>query len=90
MKHPGEYYLQVNSRTGKKFKMGDIVKKGELIIRLENKEYENEVNIEGAKIDLEISRMEYEKQQALYEKGGVTLREKVDGENQWVTSKKNV
>ncbi len=85
----GEYYLQINPRTGKKYKMGDKVKRGEMIIRIEDKEYENNVNIEGAKIDLEISEMEYKKQVALYEKGGVTLREKVNGEKQWVTSKKN-
>ncbi len=84
----GEYYLQINPRTGKKFKMGDRVLKGEVIIKTEDVEYENNVNIEGAKIDLDISKMEYEKQQALYEKGGVTLREKVTGEKSWVTAQK--
>ena len=85
----GKYYLQINPRTGHKYKMGDQVNKGDVIIRVEDKEYENNVNIEGAKIDLEISKMEFEKQKALYEKGGVTLREKVNGEKQWVTSQKN-
>ena len=36
----GFYKLQTNPRTGKPFKMGDRVSKGELIIRLEDKEYE--------------------------------------------------
>ncbi|WP_066627834.1 efflux RND transporter periplasmic adaptor subunit [Labilibacter marinus] len=84
----GEYYIQINPRTGKKYKMGDEVKKGEIIIRIEDEEYENNVNIEGAKIDLDISEMEYEKQKALYEKGGVTLREKVTGEKQLVSAQK--
>lgn len=85
----GEYYLQTNPRTGKKYKMGDPVKKGEIIIKIEDREYENNVNINGTKIDLDISKMEFEKQTALYEKGGVTLREKVNGEKQWVTAQKN-
>ncbi len=84
----GDYYLQINPRTGKKYKMGDMVKKGELIILIKNVEYENEVNIEGAKIDLDISKMEYEKQVALYEKGGATMREKVDAQKTLVTAEK--
>ncbi len=84
----GDYYLQINPRTGKKYKMGDIVKKGDLIIVIKNPEYENEVNIEGAKIDLDISKMEYEKQVALFEKGGATLREKVDAQKTLVSSEK--
>lgn len=84
----GEYYVQINPRTRKKYKMGDKVSKGDLIIKIVDDEYENNVNIEGANIDLKISEMEYEKQIALYEKGGVTLREKVNGEKQLVTAKK--
>jgi len=83
----GTYMLQTNPLTGKKFKMGDQVKQGQLIIKLEDKEYENNANIEGAKLDLEISEMEYTKQQALYEKGGVTLRELVNSEKNMLTSK---
>lgn len=85
----GEYYLQTNPRTGKKYKMGDHVKKSDIIIKIEDREYENNININGAKIDLDISKMEFEKQTALYEKGGVTLREKVNGEKQWVSAQKN-
>ncbi len=84
----GDYSLQVNPRTGRKYKMGDIIKKGDLIIVLKNAEYENDVNIEGAKIDLDISKMEYEKQVALYEKGGATMREKVDAQKTLVTAEK--
>ncbi|WP_430933944.1 efflux RND transporter periplasmic adaptor subunit [Saccharicrinis sp. 156] len=82
----GDYYLQRNPRTGQKYKMGDLVKKGEVIIKIEDEEYENSINLKGAEIELEISKMEYEKQTALYEKGGVTLREKVTGEKAWVTA----
>ncbi len=34
----GDYYLQINPRTGKKFKLGDRVEKGQAIIKLVNKE----------------------------------------------------
>jgi RND family efflux transporter MFP subunit len=81
------YKLQTNPRTGKPFKMGDQVNKGQLIVLLEDKEYSNNANIEGAELDMEISEMEYEKQQALYEMGGVTKRELVNSEKTLLTSK---
>jgi RND family efflux transporter MFP subunit len=83
----GNYELQVNPRTGNRFKMGDIVKEGELVIKLIDKEYQNKANINGAKLDLDISEMEYQKQKALYEKGGVTMRELVTSEKTLVTAR---
>ena len=71
----GEYKLLINPATGKKFKLGDKVNKGQIIIRLEDEEYENNIAIEADKLNLEISEQEYEKQKSLYEKGGVTLYE---------------
>lgn len=71
----GDYYLRNNPATGRSFKLGDKVKKGQTIIRFENEEYENSIAIEAVKLNLEISEQEYEKQKSLYEKGGVTLRE---------------
>lgn len=71
----GEYNLQVNPRTGQKFKLGDRVEKGQVIIRLEDEEYVVGIAMESRKLNLEISEQEYEKQKSLYEKGGVTLRE---------------
>lgn len=71
----GEYYLQTNPATGRPFKLGDRVQKGQTIIRLEDEEYENSIAIEAVKLNLEISQQEYEKQKSLYEKGGVTLYE---------------
>lgn len=76
----GEYDLRINPRTNTRFRMGDMVKKGECVIGLIDREYENKANIDGAKLDLDISEMEYQKQKALYEKGGVTLRELVSSE----------
>ncbi len=71
----GEYNLQTNPATGKPFKLGDRVKEGQVIIRFEDKEYVNGLAIDAKKLNLDISKDEYEKQKSLYEKGGVTLRE---------------
>jgi RND family efflux transporter MFP subunit len=71
----GMYKLQRNPRTGKPYKLGDAVKKGALIVRLEDKEYENGIALESKKLSLEIAEQEQSKQTALYEKGGVTLSE---------------
>ena len=69
----GNYVLQTNPATGRTFKLGDRVSKGQVIIRLEDKEFENGIAIDSKKLQLEISENEYQKQQSLYEKGGVTL-----------------
>lgn len=71
----GEYRLMKNPATGTTFKLGDRVKEGQVIVRLEDKEYMNSLAIESKRLNLEISADEYEKQKSLYEKGGVTLRE---------------
>ncbi|WP_019538065.1 efflux RND transporter periplasmic adaptor subunit [Proteiniphilum acetatigenes] len=71
----GFYNLQTNPSTGRPYKLGDAVRKGQLIIRLENKEYENGIALESKKLSLEIAEQEQNKQKALHEKGGVTLSE---------------
>lgn len=85
----GAYHLMNNPQTGKPFKMGDRVRKGQEIIRLEDKEYENSVAIESAKLNLEISDDEYNKQKSLYEKGGVTLYELRNSEVSKTSAKYN-
>jgi len=69
----GRYNLQTNSRTGKPFKLGDAVRKGEIIIRIEDNEYENNIRIESRKLSLEIAEQEQIKQKELQEKGGATV-----------------
>lgn len=71
----GNYFLQINPKTGRKFKLGDRVEKGQVIVKLENEEYENSLAMESQRLSLEIAQQEYEKQKSLYEKGGVTLVE---------------
>ncbi len=71
----GEYRLQSNPATGKAYALGDYVKAGATIIKLEDEAYVNDLQIRSKKVDKEISQLEYEKQQALYDKGGATLRD---------------
>ncbi len=71
----GIYKLLNNPSTGRPFKLGDRVRAGQVIIRLEDEEYVNNIALSAKKLNLEISEQEYEKQKSLYEKGGVTLRE---------------
>jgi len=76
----GIYMLGKNPRTGADFKLGDIVEKGQVIIRLENPETANSIAIKTKKLNLDISELENQKQKSLYEKGGVTLREMKNSE----------
>lgn len=71
----GEYTLQINPSTGRPYALGDRVKAGATVIKLEDEEYVNSLRIKSKEVDLEISKLEYEKQQSLYDKGGATLRE---------------
>lgn len=71
----GYYQLQNNPRTKRLFAMGDDVKSGEKLVVLTNPEYVNSVAIDSRKLNFESSQREYEKQQAIYEKGGITLSE---------------
>ena len=68
----GRYNLQTNPRTGRPFKLGDTVRKDEVIIRLEDSEYENNIQIESRKLQLEIAEQEQTKQQELQGLGGAT------------------
>jgi membrane fusion protein (multidrug efflux system) len=71
----GEYRLQTNPATGKRYALGDRVKAGAILIKLEDEEYVNDLRVKSKEVDKEISELEYEKQKALYEKGGATLRD---------------
>jgi len=85
----GYYRLATNPQTKLSFALGDFVKKGQVIIFLDNPELENNTKIESQKLNLEISKQEYEKQQSLYEKGGVTLRELKNAEKTFMDAEYN-
>ncbi len=83
----GKYKLAVNPATGKLYKLGDRVKKDNVILTIEDEEYENNIAIEARKLNLEISEQEFKKQENLYEKGGVTLRELRNSEISLINSR---
>ncbi|HAM09562.1 MAG: efflux transporter periplasmic adaptor subunit [Bacteroidetes bacterium GWE2_41_25] len=69
------YYLEKNPATGRNWQLGDKVRAGSLIARLEDKEYVNSIQLETNELNMELMESELRKQESLYEKGGVTLRE---------------
>ncbi len=85
----GYYRPAVNPATGKPFVIGDYVKKGQVIVYIDNPEQINNIKIDSQELNLEISKSEYEKQLSLYEKGGVTLRELKNAEQSYIDAKYN-
>ena len=85
----GFYRLAINPKTNLPYKLGDFVKKNSTIIYLDNPELENTTKIESQKLNLDISKQEYEKQKSLYEKGGVTYRELKNSEKAAIDAQYN-
>lgn len=71
----GKYRLLSNARTGKSFMLGDRVEHGQVIIELEDEEYENSIGLEARELSLKMAEQDYKKQKSLFDKGGVTLSE---------------
>lgn len=69
------YFLENNPQTGRAWQLGDKVRAGALIARLEDREYVISVKLETNELNLELSESELKKQESLYEKGGVTLKD---------------
>jgi membrane fusion protein, multidrug efflux system len=72
---PAIYFLEKNPQTGRPWQLGDRIRAGAVIARLEDREYVNSLKLETNQLNLELSETELRKQESLYEKGGVTLRE---------------
>lgn len=83
----GAYYLQKNPKTGRPYQLGDIVEAGAVIVRLENKEYENNVQLESKKLQIGITQKEWEGQKILFEKGGATQKDVSNAENSYINAK---
>lgn len=71
----GMYKLQRNPATGKPFALGDAVKAGQVVIRIQDREFENNLQLDGKKLNLELAENNLKKQESLYDKGGVTQTE---------------
>ena len=74
-KIPAAYFLEKNPQTGRLWQLGDKLNAGAVIARLEDEEYINSVKMETNQLNLELMETELKKQESLYEKGGVTLKE---------------
>jgi RND family efflux transporter MFP subunit len=83
----GIYKLQVNPNTRKPFALGDAVKAGQVLVRIEDREFVNNLQIEGKKLNLELSDTNLKKQKSLFDKGGVTQTELKNASIQYVNSK---
>ena len=83
----GTYKLQTNPKTGRPYALGDFVSQNQILIKLEDKEYENNLQIEGKKLNLELAENNLNKQKSLHEKGGVTLTELKNASIEFVNAK---
>ncbi len=83
----GDYILQKNPRTEEFFVLGDRVRKGEVIVVLEDEATTNTIRIETQKLNLDIAKDTYEKQKSLYEKGGVTQSDLQQAELSYINAK---
>ena len=84
------YFLEKNPQTGRTWQLGDRVREGSLIARLEDEEYVNSIKMESNELNLELSESELKKQESLYEKGGVTLKDLKTASVNYVNAKSNV
>lgn len=84
------YFLENNPRTNRPWQLGDRIQAGALIARLEDREYINSVKLETTELNLELSESELRKQESLYEKGGVTLKELKTASINYENAKTNV
>jgi len=84
------YYLEKNPSTGRLWQMGDKISAGAVIARLEDREYVISVKLETTQLNLELSESELKKQESLYEKGGVTLKELKTSSIEYENAKNNL
>ena len=84
------YYLEKNPSTGRLWQMGDKISAGAVIARLEDREYVISVKLETTQLNLELSESELKKQESLYEKGGVTLKELKTASIEYENAKNNL
>lgn len=83
----GIYKLQRNPATGRPFALGDAVKAGQILIRLEDREFENNLQLEGKRLNLDLADDNLKKKKSLYDKGGVTQTELKNSSIEYVNAK---
>lgn len=83
----GVYRLQRNPATGRPYALGDVVRNGEVLIRIEDREFENNLQLDGKRLNLELAENNLKKQQSLYDKGGVTQTDLKNASVEFVNAK---
>jgi membrane fusion protein (multidrug efflux system) len=84
------YFLEKNPRTGRLWQLNDRVKAGDLIARLEDREYINSIKMETTQLNLDLTESELKKQESLFEKGGVTQNDLKTAEINYANAKTNL
>ncbi|SDC67435.1 efflux RND transporter periplasmic adaptor subunit [Williamwhitmania taraxaci] len=83
----GAYTLRNNPATGRQFRLGDKVTANNVVISIEDAEFENSIAIDSKKLNLDLAEQEFRKQESLFEKGGVTQRELRNSEVNFTNAK---
>jgi len=83
----GRYQLRTNPRTGVPYRMGDAVRANEVLVALDNPEAVNSIAMDSKKLQFDSAQREFTKQQSIYDKGGITLKELSDAERTFVDAK---
>lgn len=83
----GIYKLQRNPATGRPFALGDAVREGQVLIRIEDREFENNLQLEGKRLNLDLTDDNLKKKKSLYDKGGVTQTELKNSSIEYVNAK---
>ena len=65
----GIYRLQTNPSTGKPFALGDAVKPGQVLVKLEDKEFVNGLQIDGKKLNLAVKRHGFHRADEIFRGG---------------------
>lgn len=83
----GIYKLQINPSTRKAFALGDAVRAGQVLVKIEDKEFINNLQLEGKRLNLELAENNLKKQKSLHDKGGVTQTDLKNASIQYVNAK---
>ncbi|MDR1414651.1 MAG: efflux RND transporter periplasmic adaptor subunit [Odoribacteraceae bacterium] len=84
----GRYHLQINPKTGKLYKLGDIVEAGATVVRLENPMEVSSISVETKKMDVTITEQEWIGQKRLSDSlRAATEKEVLSAEKSYINAK---
>jgi membrane fusion protein, multidrug efflux system len=83
----GKYLLQNNPRTGRPWSLGDRVNAGDLIVKFDDAEYVNGIQIDSKKLNVEVATNAYNQEKSLFDKGGVTQVELKSSESSLINAR---